>query len=111
MSFFISSAFAADAPVAAQPNTTMLIVSIVAFVLIFYFIILRPQQKRAKVQKTLMESITKGAEVITTGGLVGKVAKLSDSGYITLALNSSTEVVIKRNFIAAVLPKGTMKTL
>lgn len=88
-----------------------LIVMLVVFVLIFYFMILRPQQKRAKSHKQLMDSITKGDEVLTTGGLIGRVAKVSDTGYIVLELNETTEVTIKRDFVAAVLPKGTLKAL
>ncbi|VTN14457.1 preprotein translocase subunit YajC [Raoultella terrigena] len=79
--------------------------------LIFYFMILRPQQKRSKEHKNLMSSIAKGDEVLTNGGLVGRVTKVAESGYIAIALNDTTEVVIKRDFVAAVLPKGTMKAL
>ena len=84
---------------------------LVVFGLIFYFMILRPQQKRAKEHKKLMESISKGDEVLTSGGLVGRVTKVSDTGYVSIALNETNEVVIKRDFVAAVLPKGTMKAL
>lgn len=72
---------------------------------------LRPQQKRTKEHKNLMNSIAKGDEVLTNGGLVGRVTKVAESGYIAIALNDTTEVVIKRDFVAAVLPKGTMKAL
>ena len=94
MSFFISDAVAATgAP--AQGSPMSLILMLVVFGLIFYFMILRPQQKRTKEHKKLMDSIAKGDEVLTNGGLVGRV----------------TKVVIKRDFVAAVLPKGTMKAL
>jgi len=83
----------------------------VVFGLIFYFMILRPQQKRAKEHKKLMDSISKGDEVLTSGGLVGRVTKVSDTGYVAIALNDTNEVVIKRDFVAAVLPKGTIKAL
>jgi preprotein translocase subunit YajC len=84
---------------------------LVVFGLIFYFMILRPQQKRAKEHKKLMDSISKGDEVLTSGGLVGRVTKVSDTGYVAIALNDTNEVVIKRDFVAAVLPKGTIKAL
>lgn len=93
----------------AQPNIIMLGVTVMAFVLIFYFLIMRPQQKRSKEQKKLMDSVAKGSEVLTSGGLTGRVTKISDAGYITIALNDTTNIVIKRNFVAAVLPKGTIK--
>jgi preprotein translocase subunit YajC len=58
-----------------------------------------------------MDSISKGDEVLTSGGLVGRVTKVSDTGYVAIALNDTNEVVIKRDFVAAVLPKGTIKAL
>ena len=110
MSFFISDAVAATgAP--AQGSPMSLILMLVVFGLIFYFMILRPQQKRAKEHKKLMDSIGKGDEVLTTGGLLGRVTKVAETGYIVIALNDTTEVMIKRDFVAAVLPKGTMKAL
>ena len=110
MSFFISDAVAAaGAPSQGRPYS--LVIMLVVFGLIFYFMILRPQQKRAKEHKKLMESISKGDEVLTSGGLVGRVTKVSDTGYVSIALNETNEVVIKRDFVAAVLPKGTMKAL
>ena len=107
MSFFISDAVAATgAP--AQGSPMSLILMLVVFGLIFYFMILRPQQKRTKEHKNLMNSIAKGDEVLTNGGLVGRVTKVAESGYIAIALNDTTEVVIKRDFVAAVLPKGAV---
>lgn len=110
MSLFISDAVAA-AGAPSQGNPYSLIIMLAVFGLIFYFMILRPQQKRAKEHRNLMESISKGDEVLTTGGLVGKVSKVSEQGYLTIALNDTTEVVIKRDFVASVLPKGTIKGL
>ena len=110
MSLFISDAVAA-AGAPSQGSPYSLVIMLVVFGLIFYFMILRPQQKRAKDHKKLMDSISKGDEVLTTGGLVGRVNKVSDTGYVTIALNETNEVVVKRDFVAAVLPKGTMKAL
>lgn len=113
MSFFISNALADTAPAAAssENSTISLVVMLAAFGLIFYFMILRPQQKRSKEHKKLMDSIAKDEEVLTNGGLVGRVTKVSENGYLTIALNDSTEVIIRRDFVAAVLPKGTMKDM
>lgn len=114
MSFFISDAFAENSNTAAASagsSPVSLIVMLVAFGLIFYFMILRPQQKRSKDHKKLMESIAKDEEVLTTGGLVGRVTKVSESGFLSIALNDSTEVVIRRDFVAAVLPKGTIENM
>ncbi|BBG61306.1 preprotein translocase subunit YajC [Providencia rustigianii] len=110
MSFLISEA-AASAGAPAQGSPYSLIIMLVVFALIFYFMILRPQQKRAKDHRKLMESIAKGDEVLTTGGLIGRVNKVSETGYVVLELSENTEVTIKRDFVAAVLPKGTMKAI
>ncbi|AUH01723.1 preprotein translocase subunit YajC [Pectobacteriaceae bacterium CE70] len=111
MSLFISDAVAATAGAPAQGSPYSLVIMLAVFGLIFYFMILRPQQKRTKEHKKLMDSISKGDEVLTTGGLVGRVTKVSDTGYVSIALNDDNEVIIKRDFVAAVLPKGTMKAL
>ena len=110
MSLFISDAVAsAGAP--AQGSPYSLVIMLVVFGLIFYFMILRPQQKRAKEHKKLMDAISKGDEVLTNGGLIGRVTKVAETGYIAIALNDTTEVIIKRDFVTAVLPKGTVKAL
>ncbi|PPI88387.1 preprotein translocase subunit YajC [Candidatus Pantoea edessiphila] len=110
MNYFISDAFAAsDSPF--QRNYYSLIIMLVTFSIIIYFMILRPQQKRINEHKQLMESISKGDEVLTNGGLVGLVTKITKLGYVTLALNETTEVIIKRDFISTILPKGTIKNL
>ncbi|MGM3175008.1 MULTISPECIES: preprotein translocase subunit YajC [Dickeya] len=111
MSFFISDAVAATAGAPAQGSPYSLVIMLAVFGLIFYFMILRPQQKRAKEHKKLMDSISKGDEVLTNGGLVGRVTKVADNGFITIALNETNEVVIKRDYVTSVLPKGTMKAL
>ncbi|VAY02154.1 hypothetical protein ARADI_0023 [Arsenophonus endosymbiont of Aleurodicus dispersus] len=110
MSLFISEAVASSGG-QAHVNPYSLITMLVIFVLIFYFIILRPQHNRAKEHKKLMDSISKGDEVLTTGGLIGRVTKVSETGYIVVALNDTNDVTIKRDFVAAVLPKGTMKSI
>ncbi|MDR0217920.1 MAG: preprotein translocase subunit YajC [Enterobacteriaceae bacterium] len=111
MSFFISEAAAAGAPAQSQGSPYSLIIMLVVFGLIFYFMILRPQQKRTKEHKKLMDSISKGDEVLTSGGLVGRVSKVSETGYVVIALNDTTEITVKRDFVAAILPKGTMKAI
>ncbi|UDG79838.1 preprotein translocase subunit YajC [Candidatus Steffania adelgidicola] len=110
MSFLISNAVASIDP-PSQSSPYSMLVMLIFFGLIFYFIILRPQQKRALLHKTLISSISKGDEVLTTGGLVGSVKKVTDSGYIFIALNETNVVLIKRDFVAAVLPRGTIKAL
>lgn len=97
---------------AQQGGGMQMIFILVIFALIFYFMIFRPQSKRNKEHRNLMASLAKGEEVLTSGGLVGKITKASnDNDYIVIALNDSTEVTIKRDFVVAILPKGSMKSL
>ena len=96
MSFFISDAVAATgAP--AQGSPMSLILMLVVFGLIFYFMILRPQQKRTKEHKKLMDSIAKGDEVLTNGGLVGRVTKVAENGYNAIATKDNTKSVCCRS--------------
>ena len=85
---------------------------LVIFGRIFYFMIFRPQSKRVKEHKNLMGSLSKGDEVLTSGGILGKIAKISEeSDYVLLTINETSEITIKKDYIAAVLPKGSIKSL
>ena len=97
----------------AQQGSPMSMLCIfIIFGLIFYFMIYRPQAKRNKEHKKLMSELTKGTEVLTAGGIIGKITKVPEKGdVIVIALNDKTEITINRNYIAAVLPKGTIETL
>ncbi|CAM3114257.1 preprotein translocase subunit YajC [Shewanella loihica] len=109
---FISNAYAADAPVGGAGGTMELVFMLVIFGLIFYFMIFRPQSKRVKEHKNLMSSLSKGDEVLTSGGILGKIAKISDDNdYVLLTINETSEITIKKDYIAAVLPKGSIKSL
>jgi len=77
---------------------------------VLYFMMIRPQMKRAKEQKAMIEALQKGDEVITAGGLLGRITKLSE-GYITLEIANNVEVQVQRPAISLVLPKGTIKNL
>lgn len=89
-----------------------MIFMLLVFGAIFYFMIYRPQAKRQKQQRELLASLSKGSEVLTSGGLIGKITKIADGDEnIVIALNDSTEVTIQRAFVVAVLPKGSIKTL
>jgi len=111
MSLFIANAVAADGIAPAGGGYEMLIM-LGIFGVIFYFMIYRPQAKRQKEQKNLMSSLSKGDEVLTVGGIVGKIAKISDGeDYMVLAISDATKVTIKRDYVAAVLPKGSIQSL
>lgn len=110
MSFFISPAYAAGA--APAGGGFELIIMVAIFAIIFYFMIFRPQSKRAKEQRNLLSSLAKGDEVLTSGGIIGRITKISDDNeYLQLSLSEDTTIVIKKDFISAVLPKGTLKSL
>ena len=82
---------------------------ILMFVLL-YFLMIRPQMKRAKETKAMIEALQKGDEVVTAGGVVGRISKLGDQ-YLTLEIAPNTEIVVQRSAVQVPLPKGTLKTL
>lgn len=83
---------------------------LVGFALIFYFFLWRPQAKRAKEHKALVGGLTKGDEVITAGGIIGKVVRVTDD-YVVLEVSSNVELKFQKAHVAAELPKGTMKEI
>lgn len=111
MSLFISNAHASARAPAAGGGMEMLIM-LAIFGLVFYFLIYRPQAKRVKEHKSLMSAMAKGDEVLTQGGLVGKIVKIAeDKDFIVISLNEQAEVTVQKSAVSAVLPKGTMKSL
>lgn len=109
MNFFISDAMAEGAA-APQGGGFQLIIMMAIFFGIMYFMIIRPQQKRAKEHKALIESLSKGDEVVTGGGIIGKVTNLGDN-FIEMSVSDTTTIKVQRQAIATVMPKGTMKGL
>lgn len=108
---FISNAFAqtAAAPAAATSSLTTFLPLILMFV-VMYFLMIRPQQKRAKEQKAMIEALTRGDEVVTAGGLLGKVSKVTDA-HVTLEVATGVDIVVQKNAITMLLPKGTLKSI
>ena len=82
---------------------------ILMFVLL-YFLMIRPQMKRSKEQKAMIEALQKGDEVVTAGGIVGRITKLGEQ-YVTVEVAPNTEIVMQRSAVQVPLPKGTLKTL
>lgn len=112
MSLFISSAYAQSAGGAPQGGGMEMIIMLAVFGLIFYFLLYRPQAKRVKEHKNLISSLSKGDEVLTQGGIVGRITKVSeDKDFIEISLNESNNIVVQKSSVTAVLPKGTMKSL
>ncbi|MFT6195059.1 MAG: preprotein translocase subunit YajC [Cognaticolwellia sp.] len=111
MSLFINQAHAAAGPAQGADGMSMLIM-LAVFGLVFYFMIYRPQAKRVKEHKSLMSELSKGDEILTQGGIVGKIVKVSDEkDFIVVSIAEGTEVTVQKSGINAVLPKGTMKSL
>ena len=111
LDFLIPSAHAAGAaPAAGGPIPGLDIFIIVAFALVFYFIVWRPQSKRAKEHRELVGGLAKGDEVVTNGGLIGKIVKV-DEQYLVLEVAPNTELKLQKHAIAAALPKGTIKQI
>lgn len=109
MSFFISDAMAEGAANGAQAGSPMgsLLFMVVIFA-VFYFMLIRPQSKRAKEHKKMTENLQKGDEVITNGGVLGKITGITDE-YLTVQIAENVEVKIQRGAVATLLPKGTVK--
>ena len=109
---FISSAYAQTAPAAAGGGSTeSTLFSLLPLVLMFvvlYFIMIRPQMKKQKEHKAMIEAIAKGDEVIIAGGIMGRVAKMGDS-YLHIEIANNVEMQVQRAAVVQVLPKGTFK--
>jgi preprotein translocase subunit YajC len=106
----ISPAFAQAAPAGGDAGGLMSFLPIILMFVLLYFLMIRPQMKRAKEQKAMIESLQKGDEVVTAGGIVGKITKLTDQ-YATVEIAPNTEIVVQRSAVQVPLPKGTLKTL
>jgi len=108
MDFLISKAWAdgGAAPQGGDPMMGMLF--FVGMIVIFYFLLIRPQQKRAKEHRKMVEALGKGDEIITNGGIMGKVIELSDQ-YVTVEIATNVQVKIQRQAVMTVLPKGSLK--
>jgi preprotein translocase subunit YajC len=108
---FISSAFAQTAPAAAVDGGLMSsltgMLPLVLMFVVLYFVMIRPQMKKQKEHRAMIQALAKGDEVATAGGLLGKVTKLGES-YLTLELAAGVEVQLQRSAIVQVLPKGAI---
>ena len=108
MSFFISDAAAAAAPATQQTDPMTSLIFFGGMILIFYFILIRPQSKRAKEHRELVAQLSKGDEVVTNGGILGKITDVSEQ-YITVEIAETVQIKFQRQSVATVLPKGSLK--
>jgi len=105
---FISSAYAQAAAGGSTQDTLLGMLPLVLMFVVLYFVMIRPQMKKQKEHKSMVDALAKGDEVVTAGGMLGKVAKIGET-YISVELASGVEVQMQRSAVATVLPKGTVK--
>ena len=105
LDFFIASAYAQD----AQPGGLMSFLPLIIIFVIFYFLLIRPQMKRAKEHRKLVAELATGDEVVTNGGLLGRITHVGES-FVTLELNENVQIKVQRHAVSSVLPKGTIKS-
>jgi preprotein translocase subunit YajC len=109
---FISSAFAQAVPAAAasgdMQSSLMGMLPLVLMFVVLYFVMIRPQMKKAKDHKNMIEALGKGDEVVTAGGVLGKVTKLTES-FVSVEVANGVELQLQRSSVVQVLPKGTIK--
>ncbi len=106
LDFFISPAYAQAAGQQASPWTLPIMLAM--FFLVFYFFVIRPQSKRAKEHRTMLSALAKGDEVVTAGGLLGRVADIGDA-FISVEIADKVVIKVQKHAVTAVLPKGTLK--
>jgi preprotein translocase subunit YajC len=107
----ISLAQAQTAVASADPTGSLMqMLPMILMFVVLWFLMIRPQMKKSKEHKALLAAIAKGDEVVTQGGIVGRVTKVGDS-YVSVEIATGTEVVVQKPSIGMVLPKGTLKSL
>ena len=104
---FISNAYAAGG---LAGNDIMSFLPLVVIFVLFFFMIIRPQMKQEKEQKNMIAALQKGDEIVTSGGIVGKVTKVNDD-FVTVEVAANTEITVQKQAIQTALPKGTIKSL
>jgi len=110
MSFFISDALAAAPAAEPQSDALMQFLPLVLIFVVFYFLLIRPQTKRAKEHKKMVEGLSKGDEVVTNGGLLGRITEVGEN-FVQVKVAENVEVKVQRQAVANLMPKGTSKEL
>lgn len=107
MDFFIANAYAQDA--ASPAGGILSFLPLIVIFIVFYFLLIRPQTKRAKEHRQLVEKLATGDEVVTNGGLLGKITHVGDS-FVTVEVADNVKVKLQKHAVASVVPKGTVKS-
>jgi len=108
MDWLIASAQAQAAAPGAQPNALLQMLPLVLIFVVFYFLLIRPQAKRAKEHKAMVGALGVGDEVVTAGGILGKVTETAEQ-FLTVEIANGVQVKVQRHTVTSVLPKGTLK--
>lgn len=108
LEFIINNAWAQGGPPQGA-NGSFLFMMVILFVFV-YFVMIRPQMKQAKEHKKMVEALTKGDEIVTSGGMLGRINQIGDN-FIVLEVAKDVEIKIQKNSVSALMPKGTVKTL
>ena len=106
----LAHAQTAGAAAGGPMDGIMQLLPMILMFVVLWFLMIRPQMKKSKEHKALLSGLAKGDEVVTGGGLLGKVTKVADS-YVTVEIAAGTEVIVQKPSIGLVLPKGTLKSL
>ena len=106
----ITPAYAQAAGATSQTDTLLTFLPMVAIFVVFYFLLIRPQQKKQKESRAMLDALEKRNEVVTAGGILGRIVKL-DEQYVTVEVAPNTQMVVQRAAISQLLPKGTIKGL
>ena len=109
LSSFISPAYAQAAPT-SPAGDVMTFLPMIGIFVVFYFLLIRPQQKKAKETRSMLQALQKGDEVATAGGVIGRISKLNEQ-YAVIEIAPNVEVNVQRGAISQLLPKGTIKSL
>ncbi|MFA9275360.1 MAG: preprotein translocase subunit YajC [Candidatus Aquirickettsiella gammari] len=101
-------AYAQAAGAASTESSLMSFLPIILMFVVLYFVMIRPQMKRQKEQKSMLDALAKGDEVITAGGIAGKVTKVSDA-FVSVEVSNGVDIQIQKSAVTTLLPKGTLK--
>lgn len=107
MDLFVSTAYA-QAAGAAQPNIWVQMLPLILIFVVFYFLLIRPQTKKAKEHRDMVSKLATGDEVVTSGGILGRITELSDT-FVTLEVASGVQIKVQRFQVSQLMPKGTLK--
>ncbi len=110
MSFFISDALAQGEAAASAGGSFMALLPLILFAVIFYFLLIRPQAKRQKEHRKMVESLAKGDEIITVGGMAGSINEIGEN-FAQVQIAEGVQVKVRRSAVESILPKGTLKEL